>query len=86
MANPLLLLGDSKPLPKPPPRPTERKIVSATVSRIDGTKVYVTVQEFGGTYNFGPVEVPSSWAAPAVGDACLISFDQNNVGYVTWHR
>lgn len=81
MANPLLLLGDSKPLPAPPLRPTDQKIVSATVSRIDGDAVYVTVQEFSGTYNFGPLETPEGWA-PEVGDACLVAFDQNNVGHV----
>jgi hypothetical protein len=85
MANPVLLLGDSKPLPKPPLRPTDEKFVSATVSRIVRDAVFVTVREFSGTYDFGPVEVPSSWS-PSVGDACGVAFDQLNVGYVIWHR
>jgi hypothetical protein len=85
VANPLMLLGDSKPLPAPPPRPTDQKIVSGVVSRIDGEKVYVTVQEFSGTYDFGPVEVSSTWADPAVGDVCVVAFDQHNVGYIVWH-
>jgi hypothetical protein len=84
MANPLILLG-TQPLPAPAPRPTDHKVVSATVSRIDAGNVFVTVQEFSGVYNFGPVEVPSGWS-PAVGDACLIAFDQNSIGYVTWHK
>jgi hypothetical protein len=84
VANPLLLLGDSKPLPAPPLRPTDEKAVSATVSRVEDDKVYVTVKEFGGTYNFGPVETPSSWT-PIVGERCLIVFDQDNIGYVVWH-
>ena len=84
MANPLLLLGDSKPLPAPPPRPTDQKFVSGTVSRIDGGKVYVTVREFSEVYDFGPVEVPSGWT-PELGEACGVAFDQRNVGYVVWH-
>lgn len=80
MANPLILLG-TQPLPGPPPRPTDHKIVSATVSRIDAGNVFVTVQEFSGVYNFGPLETPEEWQ-PAVGDACLVAFDQNNVGHV----
>lgn len=86
MANPLLLLGDSKPLPAPPLRPTDEKVVSATVSRVDGEDVFVTVREFSGTYNFGPVEVPSSWVSPAVGETCVVGFDQNNKAYVLWHK
>jgi hypothetical protein len=85
MANPLLLLGDSKALPSPPPRPMDQKFVSATVSRIVDTDVYVTVKEFSGTYDFGPVEVPAGWS-PALEDLCGIAFDQNNVGFVVWHR
>jgi hypothetical protein len=85
VANPLLLLGSSKPLPAPPARPTDQKIVSGIVGRIDGDKVYMTVQEFSGAYDFGPLEVSSTWAAPAVGDRCVVAFDQRNVGYVVWH-
>lgn len=85
MANPLALLGDSKPLPAPPPRPTDHRTVSATVSRITDGDVFVTVQGFSGTYDLGPVETPAAWS-PAVGDKCLVTFDQHNVGYVTWHK
>lgn len=85
MPNPLQLLGDSKPPPLPPLRPTDEKFVSATVSRINGEDVYVTVKEFSGTYDFGPVEVPAAWT-PSVGDACGVAFDQRNVGYVIWHK
>lgn len=84
MPNPLALLGHSKPSPAPPPRPTDHKFVSATISRIVGTDVYVSVQEFGSVYDFGPVEVPGGWT-PILGEACGVAFDQRNVGYVVWH-
>ena len=83
MPNAALLLSDTKPLPAPPPRPTDSKFVSATVSRIVDGAVYVTIKEFRGTYDWGPVEAPSSWA-PAVGEACGLAFDQRNVAYVVW--
>jgi hypothetical protein len=84
MPNPLHLLGDSQPLPAPPLRPMDQKAVSGVVSRIVGDDIYVSVREFSGTYDFGPVEVPAGWG-PGLNDRCLLNFDQNNVAYVVWH-
>lgn len=84
MVNPLLLLGGAaKPLPAPPARPNDQKIVTATVSRIEGEAVFVNVQEFSGVYSFGPLKAPEGWA-PALGEECLVGFDQNSTAYALW--
>ena len=84
MANPLLLLGNSKPVPAAAPAtPIEQGIVRGEISKVEGGMVHALVREFSHVYNFGPLRVIGGWS-PVIGEECLIVFDQDSIGYALW--
>lgn len=82
MADPRLLLGKTVSHPEPAPKPQDEKILRATISQIQGSDIFATLDPpYVSTIQVGPLE---SVTTLSVGETCLVAFDANRRGYIVY--